>query len=220
MSGSGKGKQKAQIPDVMDLESVSATATEIDADLRSDDDEDEIDDTSLMCIVWVGKSGQRKPFTTALITVKLFALTFDEAIGHLNQKVKTHCSAKFTADSTIAYQAKPCKVASKAHDLPKGFPNCIGFSKCDTEDAYISFLKLLQINIAQMKKGTEPIVQIIATVSPKPIEEGEDQSVVVLEASDSDDGTEGGTARKVFPLRLRSNVDCDPVTGSGDAVGR
>jgi hypothetical protein len=195
MSGSGKGKQTARIPNAMDSESVSAT----EVDLKSDDDEDEMNDTSLMCIVWVAKYGQRKPFTTALITVKLFALTFDEAIEHLDQKVKATCSAKFTADSTIAYQAKPCKVASKAHDLPKGFPNCIGFSNCDTEDAYISFLKLIQINIAQMKKGTEPIVQIIATVSPKPIEGGEDQSVVILEASESGDGTEG--ARKVFSLQ-------------------
>ena len=211
MSGSGKGKQTAHIPDATDSGSVSAA--EIDADLSSDDDEDEVDNTPLMCVVWIAKSGQRKPFTTALVTAKLFALTFDEAIELLNQKVKTTCSAKFTADSTIAYQAKPCKVASKAQDLPKGFPNCIGFSKCDTEDAYISFLKLIQINIAQMKKGTEPIVQIIATVSPKPIEEAEDQSVVSLEASDSGNGTEGGTARKVFPFRLRANADCDPVTG-------
>jgi hypothetical protein len=195
MSGLGKGKQIARIPDATDSESVSAT----EVDLKSDDDKDEMNDTSLMYIVWVAKYGQWKPFTTALITVKLFVLTFDEAIEHLDQKVKATCSTKFTADSTIAYQAKLCKVASKAHDLPKGFPNCIGFSNCDTEDTYISFLKLIQINIAQMKKRTEPIIQIIATVSPKPIEGGEDQSVVILEASESGDVTEG--ARKVFSLQ-------------------
>src|SRR5271154_3948863 len=211
MSGSGKGKEKAVIPAATDSESVSET--EIDVDLRSDDDESEVDDTSFMCVMWIAKSGQRKPLLSALVTVKLFAMTFDEAIEHLNNKVLSSCSAKYTADSTITYQARTCKVASKAHDLPKGFPNCIDFSKCDTEDAYISFLKLIQINIAQMKKGTEPIVQIIATVSPKPIEGAEDQSVVILEASDSGDGTEGGTARKVFPFRLRANADCDPVTG-------
>jgi hypothetical protein len=82
MSGSGKRKQTAHIPDATDCESVSVT--EIDADLSSDDDEDEVDDTPLMCVVWIAKSGQRKPFTTALVTAKLFALTFDEAIELLN----------------------------------------------------------------------------------------------------------------------------------------
>src|SRR5271170_1318691 len=136
MSGLAKGKGKADIPTATDSESLSAT--EIDADLNSDD-EDEVDETSLMCVIWIVKSGQRKPLvSTSLMAIKLFTMTFDEAIDHLNKKVSSICSAKYTADSTIAYQAKPCKVASKAHELPKGFPNCIGFSTCDTEDAYDS----------------------------------------------------------------------------------
>jgi hypothetical protein len=203
MSGTANRKGIAEIPPTAAAESV--------VDLTSDDED--VLQNPLVCVLWVVKVRERHPLSPAkLFTLDLWTKTFAQAVAHLNEKIECLFHAKHIANSTIDYRARPFKVISKAHDLPKGFPKCNDFAECDSEEAYDSFLHLMRLNLAQMKKGHEPVVQIIAIISPEPIAAVEDQSVVILGAADSDNDMENVT-RKVFPFRLQADLDRDKIAG-------
>ena len=210
MSGTTNRKGTAEIPLTM-AESESLSAAESLVDLTSDDES--VLEKPLVCVLWVAKDDQRKPLgPSRLLTLDLWTKTFAQAVVHLNKKVELFFSGKHTTNSTISYRAKPCKMVSKAHDVPKGFPNCIDFAECDSEEAYNSFLELMRLNLTQMKRGQEPVVQIVAIISPEPIAAVGDQGVDILGAADSDDITEDVT-RKVFPFRFQADLDRDKLTG-------
>lgn len=185
------------------IESNSPTAednTDISTDLTSD--EDIPPQKSLVCVLWTAKAGQRKPLGAyCLETVNLWSMTYPDFIAHFDSLVISKCGAKETTNATIRYSVKACKMAAKATDLPKGFPNCIDFTTCDCADAYDSFLELVRLNIAQMKTGTQPVLQVVGCISAAAMEGQDIVTTGLAECvlDDDNDATES-QARKVFLL--------------------
>lgn len=165
-------------------------------DLSSDDEE-----LPLVCVLWVAKAGQRKPVGSYLLeTIDLLNMTYPQFVARFDKAVSVKCGGKDTANTTIQYSAKPCKAAAKSTEFPKGFPNCIDFAKCDSNEAYQSFLELVRINLAQMKRGTKPVIQLVATIVQNPVTAVEDQGVVTTDIVGFNEAIGGGSpGRQVFP---------------------
>jgi len=165
------------------------------------DDDDTIAPKSLVCVLWIFKTGQRKPVASfSLVPANLFGMTYPQAVTFFDKKVSLNCSTKYTSDSAISFRATTCKLASKAHDPPKGFPDFVEFSEWNSEEAYDTFLQFVRANLVQMKKGQELIIRVIALLAPKPAAAVGDQGMVDLDANQSDASTNGEVARKVFPF--------------------
>ena len=136
---------------------------DISTDLTSSDEDIPLRNP-LVCVLWMVKAGQRKPLGYCLDTVDLWSMTYTQFIIRLDSLVNSKCGSKETANATIRYNIKACKAAAKATDLPKGFTNCVDFMTCDCAEAYSSFLELVRLNLAQMKKGTQPVIQVVGSI--------------------------------------------------------
>ena len=158
---------------------------------------------SLVCVLWTAKAGQRKPLGAyCLETVNLWSMKYPDFIAHFDSLVISKCGAKETTNATIRYSVKACKMAAKATDLPKSFPNCIDFTTCDCAEAYDSFLELVRLYLAQMKTGTQPVIQVVGSILQNSAAAREGQDVVSTGLADcilddNNDITES-PARKVF----------------------
>jgi hypothetical protein len=204
-----KGKSKP-IPPANEEEPELSDTAEIDTDISGSDltSDDEELPLPLVCVVWVAKAGQRKPVGSYLLeTVDLLSMTYPQFVARFDKAVSTKCGAKDTTNTTISYRAKPCKAAAKSTDFPKGFPNCVDFAEFDSTDAYESFRELVRMNLTQMKKGTKPVIQLVATIAQNPVAAGEDQGVVTTGNAGSDGDIIGSPGRQVFPFRLRADSD-------------
>ena len=197
MSGKEKGKETA-VTSIVESDSSDA---ENDAE-NSDGDLTDLDPDPLVCAVWIAKAGQWRNLSFSLTTIDLWKMTYPEFVAELN-KTAVETSRKDAANATISYCVKPLKVAAKATEPPKGLPKCPDFVRCDSKESYESFLKLVRLTLAQMKTGSQPVVQVVGTIIQNSPMAVDDQGVITV-ASDSDQETDadadGIRTRKVFPF--------------------
>jgi len=183
---------------------VVTTQPDSEVGTSSIEEESEVEDLlhkPLVVVVWAIRAGQKRPLGSySLETIDMFRMTYSEFIVKLNLVVSSK-HPKDAKDSTIRFAARACKMASKATELPKGFPKCLDFVDLDSEDDYESFRELVELNLEQMKAGS-PVVQVVGTIAPKPVVE-EEQEAIPIERSESDE--DGDRGRNVFPFEFKAN---------------
>jgi hypothetical protein len=177
------------------------------SDITSDP-EDVPTQKPLVCVLWIAKAGQRKPAGYCLDTIDIWGMTYPQFVVRLNALVCSKGGVKNATNVDIQYSAKACKMAAKATELPKGFPVCLDFATCDSAEAYHCFLQLIRLNLAQMRTGTEPVIQIIGMISPKPaaavpVQDASTTGAEVCDGGIGDNDTDiiGSPTRKVSPFR-------------------